>query len=96
MEAVRILTRPSYLRSLKKFDGRELAEINAAIALLPEAMGKPHIHSGLSIRKLGRTTFEIRAGLQTRVLFARESGDIVLVFAGDHDEVRAWLKENLR
>ena len=47
------------------------------------------------IRKLRRSIFEIRAGLKTRVLFARESGDIVLLFAGNHDQVRAWLKENL-
>jgi hypothetical protein len=57
-------------------------------------MGSPHIHSGLSIRKLRPAIFEFRAGLKTRVLFARDSGDIVLVFAGDHDQVRAWLKEN--
>ena len=91
-----ILTRPSYLRSLKKFSAAENAEINAVIRLLPQAMGKPHIHSGLSIRKLSRVTFELRVGLRIRVLFARESGDLVLVFAGDHNEVRAWLKENLR
>ena len=90
-----ILTRPSYLRSLKKFSAGENAEINAAIHLLPQAMGKPHVHSGLSIRKLGRSIFEIRAGLETRILFARESGDIVLVFAGNHNQVRTWLKENV-
>ena len=66
-----------------------------SIGLLPEAMGKPHVHSGLSIRKLRRAIFEMRAGLQIRILFARESGDIVLVFAGDHGQVRAWLKENV-
>ena len=95
MESVNILTRPSYLRSLKKFSESEITEINSAIALLPEAMGKPHVHSGLGIRKLGKAMFEIRAGLQTRVLFARESGDLVLVFAGNHNQVHAWLKENV-
>lgn len=58
-------------------------------------MGKPHVHSGLSIRKLRPAIFEIRVGLDTRILFARESGDIVLVFAGSHNQVRAWLKENV-
>ena len=95
MEAVKILVRPSYLRSLKKLSTSEIAEINAAIALLPESMGKPHIHSGLSVRKLRRAIFEFRTGLEIRALFARESGDIVLVFVGSHDQVRSWLKENL-
>jgi len=95
VEAVNNLTRSSYVRSVKKFSSSEITEINAAIALLVQTMGKPHVHYGLSIRKLRRSIFEIRAGLETRVLFARESGDIVLLFAGNYDQVRAWLKENL-
>ncbi len=39
--------------------------------------------------------FEIRAGLETPTLFARESGEIVLVFAGNHNQVWTWLKENV-
>ncbi len=95
MAAMSIFTRPSYLRSLKRFSDGDIAEINAAIGRLSEVIGKPHIHSGLSIRKLRPAIFEIRAGLQIRILFARESGDIVLMFAGDHNQVRAWLKENV-
>ena len=71
------------------------SSICAAIARLPDAMGKPHVHAGLGIRKLRKAMFEVRAGLQTRVLFARESGDLVLVFAGSHSQVRTWLKENV-
>jgi len=95
MAAMKILTRPSYLRSLKNFSSKEITEINSAIARLPEALGKPHLHQGLSVRKLRRAIFEVRAGLHTRILFVQESGDIVLAFAGDHNQVRAWLKENL-
>jgi hypothetical protein len=77
MAAMKILTRPSYSRALKKLSASEITEINIAIGRLAEAMGKPHVDSGLSIRKLRPALFEIRAGLQIRVLFARESGDIV-------------------
>ena len=95
MAAMSILTRPSYRRSLKNFSDSEIAEINLAVGRLPEALGKPHVHSGLSIRKLRPAIFEVRAGLQIRVLFARDAGDIVLVFAGNHNQVRAWVKENV-
>jgi mRNA-degrading endonuclease RelE of RelBE toxin-antitoxin system len=88
------LVRPSYLRSLKRFSAKEVEDINTAISKLSESLGKPHIHSGLSVRKLRKAIFEIRADLKIRLLFARESGDIVLVFAGDHDEVRACVKSN--
>jgi hypothetical protein len=90
-----LLTRPAYRRSLKKYSRAQLAEINVSIARLPHALGSPHVHSGLSIRKLRPAIFELRAGLQVRILFAREGGDLVLMFAGNHDEVRAWLKENI-
>jgi mRNA-degrading endonuclease RelE of RelBE toxin-antitoxin system len=91
---MKILVRPSYTRSLKKFSHDEIAEINEAISKLSDSFGHPHVHSGLSIRKLRKAIFEIRAGLDIRILFTRESRDIVLVLAGDHDEVRAWLKDN--
>ena len=89
-----ILVRPSYARSLKTFSNQDLTDIKSAVAQLPELIGAPHIHSGLSLRKLRPSIFEIRAGLRIRVVFAREAGDIVLAFAGNHNQVRAWLKEN--
>jgi hypothetical protein len=89
-----ILSRPSYLRSLRNIPERKVLEINAAIVRLAGCLGKPHVHAGLSIRKLRPSIFELRVGLETRVLFARESRDIVLVFAGNHNEIRAWLKQN--
>jgi hypothetical protein len=94
VEAVNVVTRPSYRRSIKRFSRNELAEINAAIARLPEAFRNSHVHAGLGIRKLRPSLFEFRAGLDIRVLLVRESRDYVLVFAGNHDEVRAWLKAN--
>ena len=90
-----VLCRPSYFRSLKNLSGKQLTEINTAIGRLPEAMGKPHIHSGLSIRKLRPAIFELRASIEIRVLFGIESGDVVLIFAGNHDEVRVWLKRHV-
>jgi hypothetical protein len=95
VEAVNILTRPSYRRSIKRFSRNEPAEINAAIARLPEGLRNPHVHAGLGIRKLRPSLFEIRAGLDVRVLLLRESHDYILGFAGNHDEIRAWLKANV-
>ena len=76
-----LLTRPACRRSLKKHSPAEIAEINAAIVRLPQVLASPHVPSGLSVRKLRPAIFELRAGLQVRVLFAREGGDLVLMFA---------------
>ena len=90
----RILADPSYLRSLKKYSDTEISEIRTAVTQLPNVFGKPHIHAGLGIRKLGKKIFELRSGLKVRVLFTPYSGGFVLLFAGNHDQVLAWLKEN--
>ena len=89
-----ILAHPSYLRSIRKYSEAEITDIKAAVVQLPDVFGKPHIHAGLGIRKIGRRLFELRAGLIVRVLFTREGGDFVLVFAGNHDQIAAWLRGN--
>jgi hypothetical protein len=93
VEAVKIFTRNSYERATKHLTPQQLAEINSALARLPQLFGQPHQHSGTGIRRFG-IFFELRIGLKLRVVFTRESGDIILLTAGNHDHVRAWIKEN--
>ena len=38
-------------------------EVSATLKLLMEGFGKPHVHSGLAIRKLGKDLYECRTGL---------------------------------
>ena len=63
-----------------------------AISQLPEAFGRPHIHSGLGLRKLRPGVFEFREGLDLRLLFVEEKDALYVNFIGDHDEVRRALK----
>ena len=88
-----ILSRSSYERAVKHFTPQQRAEIKAALSRLPELFGQPHQHSGVGVRRFG-IFFELRAGLKLRVVFTREAGDIILLTAGNHDYVRAWIKEN--
>ena len=71
--------------------GRE-AEVLAALKLVIEGFGNPHAHSGLSIRKLGKNLYECRTGLSWRLVFFAEKGILTFDFAGDHDEVRSYLR----
>ena len=68
-------------------------EIGKAIDLLQESLGHPHRHAGLGVRKLTKNYFEMRAGLDLRLIFRLEVDAIVFVFAGTHDEVRRFLKQ---
>jgi hypothetical protein len=59
---------------------------------LRDGFGKPHVHSGLSIRKLARHLYECRTGLDLRLVFEARKGTLTFDFAGSHDDVRAYLK----
>ena len=67
-------------------------QIAQAVAQLSEAFGKPHLHSGLGIRRLRQSYFEFRAGRDTRIVFKLEGSTASLVLVGDHDDVWRFLK----
>ena len=57
-----------------------------------DGFGKPHLHSGLSIRKLARNLYECRTGLDLRLVFEARKGTLTFDFSGNHDEVLSYLK----
>jgi hypothetical protein len=73
----------------------ESERVAAVLALLDlgAAFGNPHIHSGIGIRKLTRGIFECRASLTERFIFQEATDALVVVFLGNHDEVRQWLRD---
>lgn len=61
---------------------------------LPRAMGQPHLHQGLGIRKLHASgIWEARVGLGVRLVFALEPDRLTLVRVGTHEEVRRFLRD---
>jgi hypothetical protein len=87
-----IYTRPRYERAWRKLTLSQQVAVNAAVARLEAAFGRPHEHSGLGLRVFGRY-FEFRVGLGVRVLFLNEGGDLFLCFVGTHEQVRAFIKQ---
>ena len=67
-------------------------EVSATLSLVVEGFGKPHVHSGLAIRKLGQHLYECRTGLAWRLVFEARKGVLTFDFAGDHDEVQNYLR----
>ena len=63
-----------------------------AVGQLSESFGRPHIHAGIGIRKLGMRLFEFRLGIELRVLFLDRDNDLYLAFLGSHDEVRKEIR----
>jgi mRNA-degrading endonuclease RelE of RelBE toxin-antitoxin system len=77
------------VREMQKARRREIAR---AIDATQARFGKPHLHSGLSIRPLRQNYFECRVGLEIRLAFRVELGRMIFVAAGNHDDIRKLIK----
>jgi hypothetical protein len=84
---------PTVLKRLAELPKQERIECLLALCELPAVFGHPHFHSGLGIRKLTKSVFECRGNLKLRFLFLNRENALYVSFLGDHDEVRAKLKD---
>lgn len=64
----------------------------AAMQMTAAAWGQPHLYSGRGIRRLAAGVFEVRLGRAIRLIFLPDSGHLLFDFAGNHDQVQAYLK----
>ena len=89
---MRIETAKSFGRSLRRRTDDELKSVASAMQSAAATFGRTHLHTGIDIRRLGRNHFECRVGIDLRLVFRSERDALVFVLAGNHDEVRAFLK----
>lgn len=65
-----------------------------AILALPRAVGDPHLHTGLGMRKLHASgIWEARIGQSLRLVFTVEPQVLTLVRVGTHDDIRRYLRQ---
>lgn len=83
---------PAVLRRLRNLPKNEKSECLSALCELPETFGRPQVHSGLGIRKLGNRIFEFRGNVSLRFIFQDRPADLFVCFLGNHDEVKALLQ----
>ena len=83
-----------FQRDVRTLGEEQRAAVFEAILALPRAVGEPHLHAGLGMRKLHRTgIWEVRVGLGLRLVFALQPGVLSLARAGSHDDIRRYLRE---
>jgi hypothetical protein len=83
---------PAVIQRLRGLPKSENGECLVALCELTESFGQPHIHSGLSIRKLGNKLFECRGSLALRFVFQDRSTELFVSFLGNHNEIKELLK----
>jgi len=88
-----ILLSPRFLEAVKRLSAADLARAEAALRALPECFGHPHLHAGISIRRLRKNIFECRSGLKTRLLFRVNAQVLEVFFVGNHEDVRRLIRD---
>ena len=91
---MKIVLAERFQRDVRTLPEDRLSAVFQAILSLPKAMGEPHIHSGLGIRKIHRSgIWEARVGLGLRLVFAVEDQVITLLRAGTHEDIQRYLRD---
>ena len=78
-------------KKIVRESGRE-DEVSATLRSVQDGFGNPHVHAGISIRKLGGPIYECRTGLDWRLVFMAQKGILTFDFAGGPDEVHNYLR----
>ena len=85
--------KPSFDRSIKVFLDREKVEIkDLAVELVGMLSHDREIYKGIGLKRLKGNLWEVRKGLKTRILFRWEGELVEFILAGNHDDVRRFLK----
>jgi mRNA-degrading endonuclease YafQ of YafQ-DinJ toxin-antitoxin module len=91
---MKVVLTERFQRDVRTLAEDQRAAVFEAILALPRAVGEPHVHAGLGLRKLHRTgIWEVRVGLGLRLVFGLQPDLLTLVRAGSHDDVRRYLRE---
>jgi mRNA-degrading endonuclease YafQ of YafQ-DinJ toxin-antitoxin module len=83
-------------RFLREFDKLTTAEqeevIHAMAALIAHLNSRLPLPKGLGIKKLMGQYWEVRAGLQLRIVYEVEASLIRIISVGNHNDVKRFLR----
>jgi mRNA-degrading endonuclease YafQ of YafQ-DinJ toxin-antitoxin module len=82
----------SFRARVRDYPREVRGKIGRALRQLEEDFGHPHRHRGLGIRKLAGQFFEIRVGLDVRLIFQNRPECLFFIMAGNHNEVQRFLR----
>lgn len=91
---MRIVLTERFQHDFDRLPSKDQAHVIRVVERLPTAMGAPHRHAGLGIRKLHRSgIYEARIGLHVRVVFLHTKQQMILHRVGNHESVRRYLRQ---
>ena len=84
---------PSFERSLKKLSPQEREQVAQSLEQFNTFLVTKEIPAGLGFKKIDQDKYEIRSTIRLRVVLKAEDNDFFLVFVGNHDDVRRYLRD---
>jgi len=87
--------KPSFDRSVRALPSQRKTDAKAACyAFFDLLEARIPIPAGIGLKRLRDDFWEIRHGLHNRILFRWRHDLIEFILAGDHDSIKAFLKDN--
>jgi len=85
--------KPSFDRSIKSLHDRAKEEVKTVAMQTIDILSQDRlIHKGIGLKRLKGDFWEIRKGLKARVLFRWEGDLLEFIVAGDHNDIKRYLK----
>lgn len=89
---MKVLLTKRFLAAASELSRADRLALDTALSGLLGTYGRPHAHTGGSVRPLKPPVYELRASLALRVVFVREGDTLKVDFVGDHSAVRDYLR----
>lgn len=90
---MRIALTERFQADVRALGGEDRRRVFDVLLALPGALGDPHAHAGLGLRKIHASgIWKARIGLGLRLVFTTEPGLLSLVRLGTHDEIWRYLR----
>ncbi|MBN1271471.1 MAG: hypothetical protein JXB26_04300 [Candidatus Aminicenantes bacterium] len=86
--------KPSFDRSVKSLPLKQKEEIKElCVDIIDVLSGDRGLSSGMGLKNIKKDFWEIRKGLKLRILFRWSSDSVEFVCAGNHEEIKRYLKK---
>ena len=90
---MRVEFKPSFERSIKQLLPKEKDDVRkVALQFIDIVSQDRPIHEGLGLKRLRGNFWEVRKGIKARILFRWEGDLVEFVLAGNHDDIKRFLK----
>lgn len=92
---IKYLFKKSFDKSLKKLPKKEKEKIKRSCIELIEVLEEnQNLRKGLRLKQLTGNIYEISQGRKVRIIFSWENNYLTFILAGNHDQIKTFLKEN--